>query len=126
MKYLINDYLWTSTRYELPPPPPNKLSDTNAWYECVENSYAQLEHQASRIINLEVMQDYGSNAWRIYNQTLKTMFEEAEKQLEIISKNIQAINLTRKSEQTMAGERIHYLQHKLAHLLEQTKIPKIP
>ena len=24
-------------RYELPPPPPNKLSDTNAWYECVEN-----------------------------------------------------------------------------------------
>jgi pre-mRNA-splicing factor SPF27 len=72
------------------------------------------------------MQDYGSNAWRIYNQTLKTMFEEAEKQLEIISKNIQAINLTRKSEQTMAGERIHYLQHKLAHLLEQTKIPKIP
>ena len=44
--------------------------------------------------------------------TYNWMFEEAEKQLEVISKNIQAINLTRKSEQTLAGERIHYLQHK--------------
>ena len=35
-------------RYELPPPPPGKQTDANAWYECVENSYAQLEHQASR------------------------------------------------------------------------------
>ncbi len=99
-------------RYELPPPPPNKLGDTNAWYECVENSYAQLEHQASRIINLEIMQDYGSNAWRIFNQTLKTMFEEAEDQLETISKNIQAINLNRKTEQIMAGEKLRSLEQK--------------
>jgi len=35
-------------RYELPPPPPGKQTDANAWYECVENSYAQLEHQAAR------------------------------------------------------------------------------
>ena len=40
-------------RYELPPPPPNKISDPAAWLECVENSYAQLEQQETRLIIVE-------------------------------------------------------------------------
>lgn len=35
-------------RYELPPPPAGKLTDLSAWSECVDNSYAQLEHQSTR------------------------------------------------------------------------------
>ncbi|PSN36339.1 Pre-mRNA-splicing factor SPF27 [Blattella germanica] len=35
-------------RYELPPPPAGKMTDIAAWTECVENSMAQLEHQATR------------------------------------------------------------------------------
>lgn len=35
-------------RYELPPPPPGKLTDMSAWSECVDNSLAQLENQATR------------------------------------------------------------------------------
>lgn len=35
-------------RYELPPPASGKLNDLAAWNESVENSYAQLEHQATR------------------------------------------------------------------------------
>ncbi|KAA0186217.1 hypothetical protein HAZT_HAZT002524 [Hyalella azteca] len=35
-------------RYELPPPPPGKMTDVSAWSECVDNSFAQLEHQATR------------------------------------------------------------------------------
>ena len=35
-------------RYELPAPPPSKQADVAAWLEAVENSYAQLEHQAMR------------------------------------------------------------------------------
>jgi len=37
-------------RYELPPPPAGKLTDMSAWNECLENSMAQLEHQATRYI----------------------------------------------------------------------------
>lgn len=37
-------------RYELPPPPAGKMTDIAAWTECVENSMAQLEHQATRFI----------------------------------------------------------------------------
>lgn len=58
------------------------------------------------------MTEYGSNAWRIFNNTLKQMFEEAEKQLEYISKDIQSVNLNRKSEQTIAGEKIRSLEQK--------------
>lgn len=35
-------------RYELPTPPPGRISDIVAWNECVENSYAQLQHQLIR------------------------------------------------------------------------------
>ena len=35
-------------RYELPQPPAGKMTDVSAWNECVENSQAQLEHQALR------------------------------------------------------------------------------
>lgn len=37
-------------RYELPQPPAGKMTDVSAWNECVENSQAQLEHQALRYI----------------------------------------------------------------------------
>ena len=37
-------------RYELPPPPPGKMNDLLAWNDSVENSSAQLEHQATRYI----------------------------------------------------------------------------
>ena len=48
-------------RYELPPPPPGKMTDLQAWTECVENSQAQLEHQRTRIMNLDLMLDYGGH-----------------------------------------------------------------
>lgn len=97
-------------RYELPPPPQNKQTDANTWFECVQNSCAQLEHQASRILNLEIMSEYGSGAWRVYNQTLKIMFDQAEKQLEVLKKQIQETNLSRKTEQSYAGLKLKSLE----------------
>jgi pre-mRNA-splicing factor SPF27 len=35
-------------RYELPKPVPSQKHDVAAWTEAVENSMAQLEHQAER------------------------------------------------------------------------------
>lgn len=35
-------------RYELPPPVPGKMNDVSSWNESVQNSLAQLEHQATR------------------------------------------------------------------------------
>ncbi len=55
-------------RYELPAPTSGQKNDITAWQECVNNSMAQLEHQAVRIENLEIMSKYGTNAWKVYNE----------------------------------------------------------
>lgn len=37
-------------RYELPQPSAGRMNDVAAWQECVDNSNAQLEHQALRSV----------------------------------------------------------------------------
>jgi pre-mRNA-splicing factor SPF27 len=106
-------------RYELPPPPTGKQTEVSAWQESVDNSLAQLEHQAIRIMNLELMSDYGPNAWREYIKTLQNMFDEAQHQLNTIKNQIQSVNLQRKNEQTEAGERLRSLEHNWVSLVSK-------
>ncbi|KAK7480070.1 hypothetical protein BaRGS_00028707 [Batillaria attramentaria] len=97
-------------RYELPQPPAGKMTDVAAWQECVDNSQAQLEHQALRILNLELMGDYGIPAWKTYNDTMVSMIESAQKQLQDLRKKIQEINWQRKNEQTQSGVKLRELE----------------
>ena len=91
-------------RYELPPPSAGRLNDLQAWIECVDNSMAQLEHQTTRfvllnfvntisyhkicfdikqrILNLELMSEYGCESWRIYNTVLSQMIQQSQKHLQ--------------------------------------------
>ncbi|KAJ8320302.1 hypothetical protein KUTeg_001889 [Tegillarca granosa] len=100
-------------RYELPQPSAGKMTDISAWNECVENSQAQLEHQALRILNLELLSEYGSNAWKSYNTVLVQMLETAQKQLQELRKRIQEINWERKHEQTEAGVNLKNLEERI-------------
>ncbi|CAB3978094.1 Pre-mRNA-splicing factor SPF27 [Paramuricea clavata] len=52
--------LLSMKRYELPLPPTAQKNDLTAWQEAVDNSSAQLEHQATRICNLELLSTYGA------------------------------------------------------------------
>ncbi|CAB4054026.1 BCAS2 [Lepeophtheirus salmonis] len=79
-------------RYELPTPPPGKMTDVSAWTECVDNSMAQLEHQRTRICNLELMLDFGCI------------------RLAKIKKEIQEINWARKNQQTRVGDKLKNLE----------------
>ncbi|XP_045161716.1 pre-mRNA-splicing factor SPF27-like [Mercenaria mercenaria] len=106
-------------RYELPQPPAGKMTDVSAWNECVENSQAQLEHQALRILNLDLLQDYGSNAWKNYNDTLVKLLEQAQKQLADLKKKIQEINWQRKNEQTEAGAKLKDLENSWVGLVSK-------
>ena len=97
-------------RYELPTPPPGKMTDVQAWSECVENSEAQLEHQRTRIMNLDLMLDYGGESWKLYNEVLQDMLNKTQSQLADVKKNIQEINWSRKNQQTQVGERLKQLE----------------
>jgi len=97
-------------RYELPTPPPGKMTDVQAWTECVDNSMAQLEHQRTRIMNLDLMLDYGSESWKQYNEVLQEMLTRVQNQLATVKKDIQEVNWARKNQQTLVGDRLKQLE----------------
>ncbi|EDW23961.1 GL23883 [Drosophila persimilis] len=96
-------------RYELPPPPSGKLGEVSAWQEAIENSMAQLEHQCVRSLNLELLLDYGTEAWKSYLEVFTAMQAKAQLQLQQLKKDIQDVNWQRKQAQTLAGERLRSL-----------------
>jgi len=97
-------------RYELPQPSANQKTDISAWNECIRNAMAQLEHQATRIVNLELLSKFGPDAWRSYNEVLQQMLDDQQRQLNVLRKNIQDINWERKSAQMKAGEELQLLE----------------
>lgn len=97
-------------RYELPPPPPSKISELSAWQDSVENSMAQLEHQAVRALNLDLMLDYGCETWKVFLEVITSMQAKAQARLQDIKKEIQDANWQRKSKQTQAGEKLRALE----------------
>lgn len=97
-------------RYELPPPPSGKLSEVSAWQESIENSMAQLEHQWVRSLNLELMLDYGTEAWKSYLEVCTAMQAKAQLQLQQLKKEMQDVNWQRKQAQMQAGEKLRALE----------------
>lgn len=97
-------------RYELPPPSAARLSDYTAWQEAVENSMAQLEHQATRVMNLELMLDYGCESWKAYLELFTALQAKAQNQLQEVKKMIQDINWQRKNTQNQVGQKLRELE----------------
>lgn len=106
-------------RYELPPPPAGKMTDVAAWNECVDNSLAQLEHQRTRIVNLELMSDYGSDAWKTYNEILQRLVNQYQERLKVLKKEIQEVNWSRKNKQTQVGEKLKNLESQWVGLVSK-------
>ncbi|KAH0618957.1 hypothetical protein JD844_018533 [Phrynosoma platyrhinos] len=96
--------LLSMKRYELPAPSSGQKNDITAWQECVNNSMAQLEHQAVRIENLELMSQYGCNAHLVH------MIEQAQKELQSLRKHIQDLNWQRKNMQLTAGAKLREME----------------
>lgn len=97
-------------RYELPPPPSGRLGEVQAWNESVENSMAQLEHQGIRAMNLELMLNYGCEAWKQVLEVFTAMQAKAQDRLQDLKKEIQDVNWERKERQTEAGEKLKQLE----------------
>ncbi|KAM3935429.1 pre-mRNA-splicing factor SPF27 [Leptodactylus fuscus] len=102
--------LLSMKRYELPAPSSGQRNDITTWQECVNNSMAQLEHQAVRIENLEIMSQHGCNAWRVYNENLVRMIESAQKDLQKLRKRIQDLNWQRKNSQLTSGAKLREME----------------
>uniref|UniRef100_A0A6I8PH76 Pre-mRNA-splicing factor SPF27 n=1 Tax=Ornithorhynchus anatinus TaxID=9258 RepID=A0A6I8PH76_ORNAN len=71
-------------------------------FHCVNNSTAQLEQQAVRIENLELRSQHGCSAWKVFNENLVHMIEQAQKELQKRRKHIQDLNWQHKNMQLTA------------------------
>ena len=51
-----------ASRFRLDPPPASRRSDPGAWRAALDNARAQLEHQHTRLLNLELLLQHGPRA----------------------------------------------------------------
>uniref|UniRef100_A0A8C7MJG2 Pre-mRNA-splicing factor SPF27 n=1 Tax=Oncorhynchus kisutch TaxID=8019 RepID=A0A8C7MJG2_ONCKI len=109
--------LLSMKRYELPAPSSGQKNDITAWQESVNNSMAQLEHQAVRIENLELMAHYGTNAWKVYNDIFFTTFSVCV--CHLYRKQIQDLNWQRKNDQLAGGAKLRELESNWVSLVSK-------
>ncbi|TFY65789.1 hypothetical protein EVG20_g5289, partial [Dentipellis fragilis] len=105
-----------TTRYQLPAPTSTPASDEE-WKAALDNAHAQLEHQRIRHNNLALLQQYGSNAWRIHNYTLEADAKSAEKLLEELKEQTTEVNRDRKNAQTRIGNQLTSLETRWTELI---------
>jgi pre-mRNA-splicing factor SPF27 len=87
------------TRYKLERPSGKKERDIEEWRKARDNARAQLEHQSTRILNLELLSKYGPNAWRTHGQDLEGTLNFLKNKREKINKDVEDVNATRKEQQ---------------------------
>lgn len=89
-------------RYRLDPPPQNKRSNVEAWGIAIDNAMAQLEHQSTRVVNLELALKYAPAAWRARNAWCEATGETYARELEKLKGEVNALNAKRKLQQEAA------------------------
>ncbi|KDQ54749.1 hypothetical protein JAAARDRAFT_37852 [Jaapia argillacea MUCL 33604] len=105
-----------SIRYQLPAPTSIPASDEE-WRKALDNAHAQLEHQKIRHTNLALLQQYGSNAWRIHNYRLEASAKQLEKSLEDLRNLTTEVNRERKNFQTRIGTQLTSLETRWTELI---------
>eukprot|EP00622_Pseudochattonella_farcimen_P000458 FR734956.1.p1 GENE.FR734956.1~~FR734956.1.p1 ORF type:complete len:215 (+),score=33.63 FR734956.1:167-811(+) len=99
------------SRYEVPEPAKELRRDASAWKKAVNNARVQLEHQHNRLVNLELLQKYGSQAWLQQNKALDTLKGGVHEEAEKLSLVASEANVKRKRAQEKTGPRISQLSH---------------
>jgi len=108
-------------RYDLNPPSSSRGGDNAlaAWRAAVDNAHAQLEHQKNRLINLELIQKYGSDAWRASNESLASHVAAVQSEVAATTQAIENLNRERKLQQVAAGRELKALEHQYLHLIKK-------
>jgi len=95
-------------RYRLEGPPAG--ADEAAWRAALDNARAQLEHQALRIQNLELLTRHGAKSWGAHVAGLGAACVAAEAELARLSAAVTDVNKTRKVQQTAAGMELRKME----------------
>ncbi|KAL6756456.1 Pre-mRNA-splicing factor SPF27 [Haematococcus lacustris] len=95
-----------TSRFRLDPPAASKRNDLAAWKAALDNAHSQLEHQYTRILNLELVLKYGDKTWRAQNQLNEVTLKQVEVEAAALAKAKNDLNQARKLAQTLAGQEL--------------------
>ncbi|KAG0221724.1 Pre-mRNA-splicing factor SPF27 [Mortierella sp. GBAus27b] len=90
------------------------------WLQAVENANAQLEHQNQRIMNLELVQKFGGNAWNVHNYQMEYDLSLLRKALDDKRAEVLELNKLRKRDQLEVAETMQRLEAKWAEMVSAT------
>ncbi|EIE27254.1 breast carcinoma amplified sequence 2 [Coccomyxa subellipsoidea C-169] len=93
-----------TTRYRLDEPPLNRRNDVAAWKAALENAHSQLEHQYNRLLNMELLLQFGPKAWQAHIRHLEVGHKRLEDMLAETRAAVEAVNRERKVSQLQAQE----------------------
>ena len=91
-----------AARYRLDAPSGRERDDVEAWERAVENAMAQLEHQRTRMVNLELGMKYAPASWRARNAWAEATLRAYEEELARARTAVNEINVRRKLQQEVA------------------------
>lgn len=98
--------LLDTSRKSIDPPPQALQHDLHAWKQANSRAKAELEHQLTRITNLELASKYVATAHRIRNQTLGELKVVIEAKVEEQNKIVDEINKKRKLDQVSCQDEL--------------------
>lgn len=85
--------------------------------EELERAQAMLSHQSLRQSNVELLNKFGGNAWRVSNFLLEQDSKHLSRQVEMVSSDIEDLNRSRKSAQDAAAQKLTGLDAKWTELV---------
>ncbi|KAJ3092092.1 hypothetical protein HK102_010811 [Quaeritorhiza haematococci] len=111
-------------RLEAPPAPTSDDESSSeaflqSWMQALDNARCQLEHQHNRLINLELLNKFGSNAWRLNTFQLEQAVKNVENELAEIRGAVLMLNKNRKIDQLKGGSTIRALEARWTELVQQ-------
>ncbi|KAH9937440.1 breast carcinoma amplified sequence 2 [Fomitopsis serialis] len=104
-----------TTRHQLPGP--HNPGNEEEWRFALKNAHAQLEYQRLRHTNLALLQQYGSNSWRIHNYLTDFTANNIEKTLEELKNLTTEVNRDRKNTQARIGTQLTSLETRWTELI---------
>ncbi|RKP08272.1 Pre-mRNA-splicing factor SPF27 [Thamnocephalis sphaerospora] len=99
------------TRYRVPTVPEDGSgASAEEWQKLRQVTELQLQYQHQRVCNLELLQKYGANAWRMHNFQVEGELNAVKQELEREKASVVACNQERKAMQVDAGTKLARLE----------------
>ncbi|KAJ2496772.1 hypothetical protein GGH96_005607 [Coemansia sp. RSA 1972] len=102
---------FSTDRYNISAPTSDTAS-VQEWEAASNNAASQLEHQTTRIDNLELLQNFGAQAWKLSNHQKEQLLSSIENKTQKLREEGVHVNKARKYEQTEAGVKLRELEER--------------